>query len=113
MKNVAHKASIQVWVCVNERESGARLPSCTRARGDAVLASLRSALTPVLQERGLSVWMNRTLCQGFCHQEGVTVTIEPLGMKLQAVRESDVAALVEHVRQTLDGAHAGRSDPSV
>lgn len=101
MKQITLRSNLQVWVCVNERENGAALPSCGRGRGDAVLSALRSSLLPVLRGLGVSAWMNRTLCQGFCHAEGVTVTIEPLGLKYQAVTEADVDELVSRVKNAL------------
>jgi hypothetical protein len=102
VKEVQLRADVQVWVCVNEREVDSRIASCGKVRGDAVLAALRSRMTPMLAKRRFSVWFNRTLCQGFCHADGVTVTIETaLGhspLKFQAVNgEVDVDAIVARV----------------
>ena len=44
MKDVGLRAGVQVWVCVNEREEGARLPSCRAARGESIAQSLRLGL---------------------------------------------------------------------
>ena len=106
MKPIALKADVQVWVCVNAREADARLPSCTRERGERVLEGLRAQLAPRLKERGLSAWMNRTLCQGFCHAAGVTVTIEfsacrGAGLKFQGVAETDLPKVCEAVEAAI------------
>jgi len=59
---------------------------------------------------GSSVWVNRTLCQGFCDASGVTVTIElggikagrELCLKFQAVDgPRDVEAIVKRVEAAL------------
>lgn len=95
---MALRADVQVWVCVNAREPGASLASCSRERGEALLEELRSAFAKASAigalRRPLTVWVNRTLCQGFCHAEGVTVTVEPVALKFQAVTQNDVAAIV-------------------
>lgn len=99
MKPVALRADVQVWVCVNAREPGASLASCSRERGEEMVSALRSAFAKSSVSRAplgrpLTVWVNRTLCQGFCHAEGVTVTVEPVALKFQAVTQNDVAAIV-------------------
>ena len=101
MKPVALRADVQVWVCVNARESNAALASCTRERGDALAESFRREFAKVAALHKLSFWVNRTLCQGFCHAGGVTVTIEMArvlqSLKFQAVQDTDVATLVASV----------------
>jgi hypothetical protein len=103
VKDVGVRADLQVWVCVNEREPGAQLASCGRARGELLLEELRRSLAPFLTSRGLSMWVNRTLCQGFCHASGVTLTLEPLGLKLQAVAPKDVPEVVARVKSAFGG----------
>lgn len=106
MKTVATRADVQVWVCVNARAPGAPLPSCSRERGDALAELLRAELTRVAVRGGHTVWVNRTLCQGFCHAQGVTVTVEFSGsarpaLKFQGVEVTDVAALAARVGEEL------------
>jgi|GEM_PF-631058 len=106
LKEVVLKADVQVWVCVNDRENDSRLPSCTRTRGERVLERLRAELAPVLRGKSLSAWMNRTLCQGFCHQDGVTVSVEiacgkGTNLKFQGITEDDVAKLCARVESVL------------
>ncbi|MCA2958963.1 MAG: hypothetical protein IOD12_01835 [Silvanigrellales bacterium] len=101
MKPVTLRADVQVWVCVNAREPNATLASCTRERGEALAEAFRREFARAAAAHKITFWVNRTLCQGFCHAQGVTVTIEMTkvlqSLKFQAVQDTDVAPLVASV----------------
>ncbi len=100
MKQILARPHIQVWVCVNERQAGG-LPSCGTSRGNELYEILRTEFQIWAARKGCMVWVNRTLCQGFCHEKGVTVTLEPGGKKWQAVQLSDVKSLIEETEKAL------------
>jgi hypothetical protein len=76
MRELKLKPRIQIWVCVNER-SHHDLPSCQKSRGEALVVALQQALQRSLpaSQRG-DVWINRSLCQGSCSSQGVSVVLE-------------------------------------
>lgn len=93
MRPLSRKPCIQIWVCVNERSQN-ELPSCQRQRGEDVVAAFQQALRALPSVRSGNVWINRTLCQGSCHPDGVSVVIEPSGQRYQAVHADDVPAIL-------------------
>jgi (2Fe-2S) ferredoxin len=94
MRSLTLKPRIQIWVCVNER-SHHELPSCLRERGEDVVTAFQQALRAFPAERSGHVWINRTLCQGSCNPNGVSVVVEPAGKRYQGVLVSDVQAILE------------------
>lgn len=103
MHRVTAKCDLQVWVCVNERLAGDPLPSCLHDRGMRVFELLRNECSNLATRTRRRIWVNRSLCQGFCHKDGVTVLVEPLGLRWQAVQEKDVGALVAELKAAWRG----------
>ncbi|MFZ9521034.1 MAG: hypothetical protein ACO3A4_11220 [Silvanigrellaceae bacterium] len=101
MRTIAQTCDLQLFVCVNQRPPGATLPSCGVERGDAVFNSLRNEAVAWGRSRGLQVWVNRSLCQGFCHADGVNVAVFPLQLRFQAVRLGDFSQIFSAIEKKL------------
>jgi hypothetical protein len=99
VKTVALKPVLQIWVCVNARGPDASLPSCGKDRGESLLQALQTGLQGVMAQQGFRIWINRSLCQGFCSAEGVSLVLEPMGLRLQAVTLQDVPVIVQKIKQ--------------
>lgn len=93
MRPLSLKPRVQIWVCVNERSHN-ELPSCVRERGENIVAAFQKALRALPAARSGNVWINRTLCQGSCNPNGVSVVIEPPGKRYQAVNADDVPTIL-------------------
>lgn len=102
MQIISQFADVQVWVCVNERAPQANLlPSCQSIPGQKIYELLASQLGRLGTKYGKTIWVNRTLCQGFCSAQGVTVTCESLKIRWQGVGESDCAQIVAAIQEKL------------
>ena len=87
---------VHIMVCANTRPPGG-LPCCG-GLGDAIFEALKGWTLDRRLVR--DVWVTRTNCLGFCHQDGVTVALyfprsdrEPLF--LQGVQLDDLETLIE------------------
>jgi hypothetical protein len=106
MKQIELGKYIQIWVCVNERQASKihtvegssqnALPSCTLQRGSLVFRKLQKEASFWSARLKTPIWVNRSFCQGFCSAEGVTVTIEPIQKRYQAVTEETVDELLRN-----------------
>ncbi|NBW80225.1 hypothetical protein EBR21_00585 [bacterium] len=103
MRTIAQSCDLQFFVCVNQRAAGAALPSCGSGRGNEVYESLRAEAVAWGRRRGLQVWVNRSLCQGFCHADGVNVSVFPLQLRFQAVLIGDLPQMFLEIENKLMG----------
>jgi hypothetical protein len=101
LRTIAQSCDLQIFVCVNQRPPGAALPSCGVDRGNEVFESLRTDAAAWGRKLGLQVWVNRSLCQGFCHADGVNVSVFPLQLRFQAVRIVDFPQLFSAIENKL------------
>ncbi len=101
MKPVAQRCDIQFLVCVNERPGNNPLPSCGVERGNAFFNSFRQAAMAWGAQRGVQVWVNRSLCQGFCHKDGITLSAFPGQKRWNAVTEADVPEILRIMGENL------------
>ena len=104
MKLIPDKPDLQIWVCVNERFKTDSLPSCTLKQGSEIYQRLCAETAKIAALKGLSIWVNRTLCQGFCSSEGVTLSVEPLELKWQGVRLENLPLLISEILKSLHNA---------
>lgn len=85
------KPEIQILVCLNEREEGARKPSCGHRNALAVYHQFKDQIrSQGLRDR---VMVNRTGCLKHCSQ-GTVVAIWPHNFWLRGVNEADVAEIL-------------------
>lgn len=86
------KPSIQILVCTNEREPGARKPSCGPRGGLEVYRRFKDRV----KELGVRdhVMVNRTGCLKHCSR-GVTVAIWPYNLWYARVGLDDVDEILE------------------
>ncbi len=95
-----------VLVCSNERDPGAKKPSCGRARGKRLKGWLKEAARaedgPVSTCRVLE-----TSCLDVCPADGVAVALVPGNEVFVVTPEDDRQALLERVRTHMEGAAGG------
>ncbi len=86
------KPRIQILVCVNERPSDARKPSCGPRGGLEVYRRFKDGA----RERGIRdhVMVVRTGCLKHCSQ-GITVNLWPPNLWYRRVTESDVDEILD------------------
>ncbi|MEN9528834.1 MAG: hypothetical protein RI932_707 [Pseudomonadota bacterium] len=101
MKPIERHCDIQFLVCVNERPGSNPLPSCGAERGNAFFNFFRSAAVSWGARHGLQVWVNRSLCQGFCDKDGVSVAAFPQQKRWNAVTEADVPEILRIIEENL------------
>ena len=97
MKRINDSCDIQILVCVNERPASDPLPSCGHMRGHSFFNALRIATTAWAARLGVRVWVNRTICQGFCSKTGVSVSVFPGQLRWHSVSESDIAEILKSI----------------
>lgn len=96
---------IGVFICHNQRDSGAGRASCGEVRG----ASLARALRRAVRERGWKeqILCTRSGCLDICSREGTTVIVWPAdGGERQVLVVPDVEALdgvMERLVQLVEG----------
>jgi (2Fe-2S) ferredoxin len=84
------------FVCTNEREADAGMPSCRVNGSQSVLEALRSArfAHDLIRE----VYVTETACLGPCPRNGATIVVYPEGVWYTGVRAEDVDEIVrEHM----------------
>lgn len=109
MNTIPHHCDIQFFVCVNQRAGSQALPSCGSERGQLIYEQLKLAVTPWARKQGLTVWVNRTLCQGFCSPQGVTVCVFPSQLRIQALNSNEIPELLSLVEKELSKKSAGHT----
>lgn len=101
MNTIQQRCDVQFFVCVNQRSGTQSLPSCGAERGQTVYDQLKLAVAPWARKLGITVWVNRSLCQGFCSPHGVTVCVFPGQIRVQAMLPSDIPGLLAQVEKAL------------
>jgi hypothetical protein len=99
MKHIPQSCDLQFYVCVNERSDKNPLPSCGSTRGNEIFELLKKQIIPWASRLGLRVWVNRSLCQGFCAAQGVTVSVFPMQLRVQALTSEDIPQLLKDVEK--------------
>lgn len=101
MKYINQNCDLQIFVCVNERVEKNTLPSCGSSRGHEIFDALKRQVLPWASRLGLRVWVNRSLCQGFCSAQGVTVSVFPIQLRAQAIVAEDIPLLLREIEKRL------------
>lgn len=86
---------------MNERPASDPLPSCGTLRGHSFFNAFRTAALNWARGRGLHVWVNRSLCQGFCDKEGVTLSVFPGPYRWSAVQEADIPKIISFLNNEI------------
>lgn len=101
MKHINQSCDLQFFVCVNERPEKNPLPSCESTRGNEIFELLKREVIPWASRLRLRVWVNRSLCQGFCSAQGVTISVFPIQWRVQAVVAEDIPVLLKELEKRI------------
>lgn len=82
---------IHILICNNQRD-GDELPSCGHQRGTEVARTFRRWIAK--NRLYHKVWVTTTDCLGWCHNEGVTLSIYPKGHFYHRVTPEDCQHLI-------------------
>lgn len=96
------RPEIQILVCVNERSSDARKPSCAPRGGLELYRRFKDRVKELgLRDR---VMVNRTGCLKHCSR-GITVAVQPANLWYSTVSLDDVEEILS---ASLEGREVGR-----
>jgi (2Fe-2S) ferredoxin len=85
-----------VWICTNRRPDGHPRGSCAEKGSEALLVTLKSAVSAAGLARTVRVMSSS--CIDVC-EDGCALAVLPDGTMLGGVTEADVEALVEGLRR--------------
>jgi len=105
LKRIDASCDLQFFVCVNERAAHEPLPSCGTERGNEFFKFMQKAVFRWGAERGLRVWVNRSLCQGFCSKDGITLSVYPLQLRFQAVSIENIPEILSAIEASMQRTH--------